>query len=114
MPDQPTRLAVVVAFAELVRALVAGGSARVPADRGIYEQNRWAALRFGPAAELVHPDGENLVPARELVAELGAGLGVDVGELVALDQAGDQLELGRRDGVRALEERLVALTYDGL
>jgi hypothetical protein len=30
-----------------------------------------------------------------------------------LDQAADQLELGRRAGLRALEHGLVALTYDG-
>jgi gamma-glutamyl:cysteine ligase YbdK (ATP-grasp superfamily) len=114
MPDQPTRLAVTVAFAELVRALVAGASTRSPADRGLYEQNRWAALRFGPAAGLVHPDGEELAPARLLLAELGAELDVDVRELEALDQADEQLDVGRRDGLRALEERIVALTYDGL
>jgi carboxylate-amine ligase len=114
MPDQPTRLATTLALAELVRALVAGGRSRVPADRGLYAQNRWAALRFGAAAELVHPDREELVPARGLLAELGDELEVDVRELGLLDQARDQLEFGRRAGLRSLEERLVALTYDGL
>jgi glutamate---cysteine ligase / carboxylate-amine ligase len=114
MPDQPTRLAATVAFAELVRALVAGGGTRAPADRGLYEQNRWAALRFGPTAELVHPEREDLAPARELLAELGAELDVDVRGLAALDQAEEQLEVGRGAGLRAVEERIVALTYDGL
>jgi hypothetical protein len=37
-----------------------------------------------------------------------------LGGLEGLDQAGAQLELGRRDGLRSLCETLVALTYDGL
>jgi glutamate---cysteine ligase / carboxylate-amine ligase len=113
MPDQPTRLETTVALAELLRALVAAAPRRLPSDRGLYAQNRWAALRFGPEAELVHPDGERLSSARELLAELGALVGLDVGMLEELDQAADQLELGRRAGLRALEEGLVALTYDG-
>jgi len=32
----------------------------------------------------------------------------------ALDQAGEQLAVGRGEGLRALRERLVALTYDQL
>jgi carboxylate-amine ligase len=114
MPDQPTRLKTTVALAELLRALVAAAPPRLPCDRGLYAQNRWAALRFGPDAELVHPDGERLSSARELLAELGALLGLDVGVLGELDQAADQLELGRRAGLRALEAGLVALTYDEL
>jgi glutamate---cysteine ligase / carboxylate-amine ligase len=114
MPDQPTRLDTAVALAEIIRALVAAAAARPPADRGLYAQNRWASLRFGPEAELVHPEGERLTSARQLLAELGKLLEVDVGGLAGLDQAGDQLALGRREGLRSLEERLVALTYDGL
>jgi glutamate---cysteine ligase / carboxylate-amine ligase len=117
MPDQPTRLRVTAAFATLVRALVAAAPPRPPADRGLYAQNRWAALRFGAAAELVHPDGERLSSVSDLLAELAPTHGLDdydVDLLRGLDQAGAQLELGRRDGLRALGERLVALTYDGL
>jgi glutamate---cysteine ligase / carboxylate-amine ligase len=114
IPDQPTRLATTVALAELARALVAGAPSRRPADRGLYAQNRWAALRFGPSAELVHLDREEIASARDLLAELGRSLDVDVGELAGLDQAGEQLELGRRAGLRPLNERLVALTYDGM
>jgi glutamate---cysteine ligase / carboxylate-amine ligase len=113
MPDQPTRLEAAAALARLVQALVAAAPPRPPADRGLYAQNRWAALRFGPEAELVHPDGERLVSARDLLVELGALLELDVGAVAELDQAADQLELGRRAGLRALEEGLVALTYDG-
>ena len=31
--------------------------------RGLYQQNRWAAARFGLAAELFHPDGEHTAKA---------------------------------------------------
>ena len=56
MPDQPTSLAVTVALSALLQALCASVEleAARPADRGDYAQNRWAALRFGTAAELIH------------------------------------------------------------
>ena len=115
MPDQPTRLATTVALAELAQALVAFAPPPAgPADRGVYAQNRWASLRFGSAAELIHPEADRLVSVPELLAELGARLDVDVAALTGLDQAPAQLELGRRVGLRALGEELVALTYDGL
>jgi len=115
MPDQPTRLAATAALAALARALVASAPpAERPADRGVYAQNRWAALRFGAAAKLIHPDGGRLSAVHDLLVELGDRLEVDAGPLVGLDQAAEQLESGRRDGLRALGERLVALTYDGL
>ena len=115
MPDQPTRLEATVALAWLVQALVARAPAAPPADRGLYAQNRWAALRFGAAAQLVHPDGERLVSVGELLGELRERLALDGLELLAeLDGAGEQLELGRRDGLHSLCEHLVALTYDGL
>jgi carboxylate-amine ligase len=112
MPDQPTRLEATVALAELAHALVVRAEPGPPADRGLYAQNRWAALRFGADAELVHPDGRRLVPAGELFAELRARLGLDheVARLDGLDQARDQLELGRGEGLRAVCEQLVALT----
>jgi glutamate---cysteine ligase / carboxylate-amine ligase len=116
MPDQPTRLATTGALAALVVALVAGVRSAPPADRGLYAQNRWAALRFGAAAELVHPVEERLVSVPELLAELDERVRANgaAESLATLDQAGEQLELGRRDGLPALCGRLVALTYDGL
>jgi glutamate---cysteine ligase / carboxylate-amine ligase len=112
MPDQPTRLATTAALAELCHALVlAAGPPAAPADRGLYAQNRWAAARFGAAAGLIHPETRELRAPQELLADLGLG-GID--GLVGLDQAGEQLEATRGDGLRALCERLVALTYDGL
>jgi carboxylate-amine ligase len=71
VPDQPTALSVTAAFIVLLRDLCAWAlehPAPGPADRGIYQQNRWAASRFGPEAQLIH-DGRAL-GASELVAEL--------------------------------------------
>jgi gamma-glutamyl:cysteine ligase YbdK (ATP-grasp superfamily) len=61
--------------------------------------NRWTAARFGPAAELLHPDGEQVLPAsalgRELLelvrphaVRLGGGA-----ELAALDPRHSEAEL---------------------
>jgi carboxylate-amine ligase len=71
MPDQPTEIDQTAGFIELVRNLCAWAldhPATEPADRGIYQQNRWAASRFGPEAELIH-DGR-LRPVRELYEQL--------------------------------------------
>jgi glutamate---cysteine ligase / carboxylate-amine ligase len=123
-PDQPTRLAATAALGALAQALVAwvepGGAA---ADRGLYAQNRWAASRFGVAAGLIHPDERRLRSVGELLGELvdcveptarKLGGAEFLAELEGLDQAGAQLELGRAEGLRTLQERLTALTYDGL
>jgi len=73
MPDQPTDVRRSAAFAALLQALVdvllaAGPGA--PASRADYDQNRWAAARFGPAATLIHPDGSRTATAAELGREL--------------------------------------------
>jgi carboxylate-amine ligase len=75
MPDQPTAIELSSAFVALVQALCAmaldGEAPRHDAgSRGIYQQNRWAASRFGPRAELLHPDDRRLVTARDLTSEL--------------------------------------------
>src|ERR687895_1324228 len=77
MPDQPTRLELTGAFAALLQALCIAVLERRapvfdPAGRGVYQQNRWAALRHGPRAELVHPEDQRLVSVPELAAELVA------------------------------------------
>ena len=117
VPDQPTRVAVSAAFAALVQAMVATAAPGPPADRALYVQNRFAALRFGARAELVHPDGDRLVPAPELLAELvelvapaaeRLGSSSLLGPLAGLAQADEQLELGRRSGVRAVCDHLIA------
>jgi glutamate---cysteine ligase / carboxylate-amine ligase len=108
-PDQPTRLETTGVLAELLVAMAARLERDGPADRGLYEQNRWAALRFGRDAGLVHPDGSRLVSAPELLEELAARIGV---EPVAgsLAQADEQLEAGRAEGLDSLCRRLVELT----
>jgi carboxylate-amine ligase len=111
MPDQPTRLEATAALATLIHALIVAAAEGPSADRGAYAENRWAALRFGHDAKLIHPSGDRLAIVPELVDELAARLGADAaGSLRGLDQAGDQLELGRAEGLRSLCEQLVALT----
>ena len=84
MPDQPTALELTAAFIVLLRDLCAWAlehSASEPADRGIYQQNRWAAARFGPKAQLIQ-DGK-LLSVSQLVEELpvaAAGLEADGSE----------------------------------
>ncbi len=79
VPDQPTDVRLSAAFAALLQALCATalagglpGSGSLLGDRGRadYAQNRWSAARFGPRAELLHPDGTSYVQASELGAEL--------------------------------------------
>jgi carboxylate-amine ligase len=93
MPDQPTALAVSAAFIALLRDLCEWAlehPAPAPTDRGIYQQNRWAAARFGPGAKLIH-DGRPLsVP--ELLEELpvdAAGLDPTTSEGARQLAAGD-------------------------
>jgi glutamate---cysteine ligase / carboxylate-amine ligase len=109
--DQPTRLEATAALAALVQAMVSALRSDRPADRGLYAQNRWAALRFGRDAELVHPDGSRLVSVPDLLAELGALVGGDtVSPLRDLAQAEEQLRIGRQEGLQALCETLAGLT----
>ncbi len=106
--DQPTRLETTAEIATLLQAMASGLVAEGPADRGLYAQNRWAGLRFGWQAELVHPDGSRLVSVTDLVTELSARLDVDT--LGLTDQGGEQLAIGRGDGLGTLCRRLVDLT----
>lgn len=119
MPDQPTRVGVSVAFAALLQALVASAKPARAADRGIYEQNRWAALRFGRAAQLIHPVELGLAGVPELLEEVLDRIWATVErlgtrELLAplerLAQADEQLEVGRTEGMSSLCGRLIALT----
>jgi glutamate---cysteine ligase / carboxylate-amine ligase len=107
--DQPTRLEATAALAGLIAELTAGLGSDGPANRGIYAQNRWAALRFGRDAELVHPDGMRLVSVGELLDDLGRSIGLD-SEAGRLAQAEEQLEVGRSEGLGSLGRRLVELT----
>jgi carboxylate-amine ligase len=112
--DQPTDVALSAAVAGLLQAMVVGATRRAPVDRAVYAQNRFAALRFGASAELIHPDGTRLATPSELLAELieevepvSRRLGSDrlVAELPAVarrTQADAQLARGRAEGLRAL------------
>jgi carboxylate-amine ligase len=114
-PDQPTAVELTGAFAALLQALCVTaleGEPRPPANRGDYAQNRWAALRFGPRAELIHPDGLRLETVQELTYELLALIEPAVRDLgtVELIRALDpracegdrQLEVGRASGLEAV------------
>jgi glutamate---cysteine ligase / carboxylate-amine ligase len=114
-PDQPTAVELTGAFAALLQALCVTaleGEPRPPANRGDYAQNRWAALRFGPRAELIHPDGGRLETVQELTYELLALIEPAVRDLgtVELIRALDpracegdrQLEVGRASGLEAV------------
>ena len=114
-PDQPTSLDLTGAFAALLQALCAtvlDGPPPEPANRGDYAQNRWAAFRFGPRAELIHPDGDRLVPVPELTYELLALIEPAVRELGTVEllrkldprrcEGDRQLEIGRAEGLEAV------------
>jgi glutamate---cysteine ligase / carboxylate-amine ligase len=116
MPDQPTAIERTAAFVALFQALVAAVLETEPAPfeperRGDYLQNRWSALRYGMASELIHPDGDRLVPAWELWDELRELVGAPA-ELDALGEpeATRQLETGREHGLDAVCEELVERT----
>ena len=79
VPDQPTDVRLSAAFAALLQALCAAaladdlprnGALLGDRGRGDYAQNRWAAARFGPRAELLHPDGRRVASAAAVGAEL--------------------------------------------
>jgi glutamate---cysteine ligase / carboxylate-amine ligase len=106
--DQPTRLEATAAIVTLLHGMASTLKAEGPADRGLYAQNRWAALRFGSSAELIHPDGDRLVHAHDLLVELAERIcasGIEVP-----DQAGEQLDRGRAEGLESLCRQLVELT----
>jgi glutamate---cysteine ligase / carboxylate-amine ligase len=110
MPDQPTSLEVTTGLTAILQELCAAVLDRPqpaydPAGRGVYQQNRWAAARFGLAAELIHPDGEHTARASELAEEL-VGDRLDT----ARTEADRQLELGRVSGLEVVCADLVERT----
>ncbi|MGB2953888.1 MAG: YbdK family carboxylate-amine ligase [Gaiellaceae bacterium] len=105
MPDQPTSLPLTGAFAALVQALCVTAlkePVRPPSPRGDYAQNRWAALRFGPRAQLIHPDGDRLLGVPELADELLERARPALRELGS-EQLVTVLEPARCEGDRQLE-----------
>jgi carboxylate-amine ligase len=126
-PDQPTSAALTAAYVALFQALCAHALAeprrlRDFAFRVVYDQNRWAASRFGPRATLIHPDDDRAVQVPELAAELVERVRPYARELgteelldgIPLDRCeGDLLlEIGRRDGLEAACRDLVGRTLD--
>ncbi len=122
MPDQPTDVRLSAAFAALLQALcvtvLRGPRPEVdPARRGDYLHNRWAAMRFGVEAELIHPDGERTLRVPELAEELLAlvePVARELGSLELLEridpqscEADRQLEVGRAQGLEAVCADLV-------
>ena len=114
MPDQPTAPELTGALVALVQALCVTALERPAvtpdgASRGIYQQNRWAAARFGLAAELIDPPAARRVRASELAAELlelvaPAADRLGSAELLAplereRSEADRQLELARSSGL---------------
>ena len=108
-PDQPTSLGHTRAFVRLLHDLCAwalDAPARPfdPAERGVYQQNRWAAARFGPHGRLINPDRAEALSATELLAELPVGAAGLDGRSCEADR---QLEVGRARGLHALCADLV-------
>lgn len=120
--DQPTAPERTAALVALVQALCAWSldepeAPYDPGARGLYQQNRWAALRFGPRAQLVHPDGGSAVSAFDLAGELAERVrrtARKLGSAGLVDRLdpdrceGDrQLEMGRASGLEAVCADLV-------
>jgi carboxylate-amine ligase len=108
-PDQATSVERAGDLVALVRALCEWAidtPARPfePGERGVYEQNRWAASRFGPHGKFVHPDRAEALTAAALARELPVPLrGLDPESC----EADRQLEIGRADGLQAVCADLV-------
>jgi glutamate---cysteine ligase / carboxylate-amine ligase len=108
MPDQPTSVERTAALIRLIHdlckwALDAPARPFAPAERGVYEQNRWAASRSGPHAKLIHPDRDEALGVPELVAELPVATELDGRSC----EADVQLELGGGAGLAAVCADLV-------
>jgi glutamate---cysteine ligase / carboxylate-amine ligase len=113
-PDQPTSLEHTAALVRLLRSLCEWALDAPPRDfdpgeRGIYQQNRWAAARFGPHGKLIHPDRNVALSVPELSRDLPVAIeGLEPDRC----EADRQLEVGRAGGLGAvcadLVERSVA------
>jgi carboxylate-amine ligase len=83
VPDQPTSVERATAFVALLHAL-AVHAARCElrlASRADYTNSRFFASRFGPGAQLLHPEDDRLVTVPELYADLRERLEPVVDEL---------------------------------
>jgi len=112
MPDQPTAFEVTIRFVDLVHGLcrwALDADAGPPSSRVVYDQNRWAASRFGPRAQLIHPTEDRSASVSELYGELVDLLGFDPGFDGVTCEGETQLNFGRPVEVSAdLVARTVA------
>jgi carboxylate-amine ligase len=111
--DQPTDIGRTAAFVAVLRALCAWGAEQEfpeadPLRRVVYDQNRWAAARFGPRGTLIRPDGDGAASVAELWQELVERLGLDPGLDPSVCEGDTQLERGRTEGLEAATADLVA------
>jgi carboxylate-amine ligase len=67
--DQPTSIERTALLVRMLQDLVALATPR-ETSRAEYAHNRWAAAQHGLAAQLIHPDGDRVVTARELAHDL--------------------------------------------
>jgi carboxylate-amine ligase len=107
-PDQPTSVERTAAFVHLLHDLCAWAieaPARPfdPAERGVYDQNRWAGSRFGPHGLLIHPDRNEAMAVGDLLDELPVTASL-AGDWCEADR---QLEIGRTNGLDAVCAALV-------
>lgn len=104
MPDQPTSPEATVRFVELVHGLcrwAMDSDPATPSSRVIYDQNRWAASRFGPRARLIHPTEDRSASVDELYRLLVDLIGADPGFDPATCEADLQLQADRPEDVAA-------------
>jgi glutamate---cysteine ligase / carboxylate-amine ligase len=102
-PDQCTSPARTAAVVRLLYDLCAWSLEEPPREfdpgsRGIYDQNRWAASRFGPQGKLIHPDRDEALTASDLLRELPVATELDGRDC----EADHQLEVGVADGLNAV------------
>ncbi|MHB8642725.1 MAG: carboxylate-amine ligase [Gaiellaceae bacterium] len=110
--DQATDLARTGAFVAALRGLCAWAREQPrlqpdPLRRAVYDQNRWAAARFGPRATLIHPDGSGAATVAELWQELVERTGVDAGIDATMCEGDRQLGVGKQEGLQAVCADLV-------
>jgi glutamate---cysteine ligase / carboxylate-amine ligase len=123
MPDQPTAVERTVGFTALLQALCAYFAQTAngpPADRGVYQQNRWAALRNGGDAKLLHPVEDRTATVAEAARELLDLLAGTLDEFGTADavaplteadpEAKRQLEIGRAQGLDAVTADVIERT----
>jgi len=120
--DQPTAVAKTGALVALLQALCVAvleqpPTELIPGARGIYQQNRWAAARFGLRAELIDVRAARRAPASELareLLELVAPVGERLGStgLLRIDldrnEADLQLDVGLEGACRDIVRRSLA------